>query len=642
MIQVLYVDDESGLLDIGKIHLERTGNFRVDTAESGPAALEMIQLKSYDAIISDYQMPEMDGIAFLKEIRSTFGDIPFILFTGRGREEVVIEALNSGADFYLQKGGDLQSQFVELAHKIRQAVHRRKAEDALRNNEERLRESENRFRAIFSCQQNGIIIIDPSDHRIVDVNPYMSNLIGLPEDQIIGKVCHTFVCPAEQGRCPITDLSQCVDNAERVLLTVDGRRVPVIKTVARITLGEKEYLTENIQDITERKRAEESLHESRRLMESIIDFLPDATFVVNNDREVIAWNRAMEKMTGIPKEEMIGQGDHAYTIPFYGDRREQLLDLIDCSDEDLEAKYTNIKRDGNTLNAETFSPALFGGMGAHIWVAGAPLFDEAGNRMGAIESIRDITERKCAKDALLKANRQLNLLSSITRHDINNKIMVILGYLNIAKTESNDPAMVEYIRQLESVTNAVQAQIEFTRVYQDLGSHESQWQALDLILPRSHMPDTVTLHADVPGVEVYAEPMLETVFFNLLDNSIRHGQHVTEIRVSSSRSGEGLTIVWEDDGAGIPDADKERIFERGFGKNTGLGLFLVREILSLTSISIQETGTPGKGAMFEMMVPEGGYRNGPGTGNPMTKKKIVLPDSRDQRSWVDGRPLKQL
>jgi len=256
MIQVLYVDDESGLLDIGRIYLERTGHFRVDTAESAPAALEMIQPKPYDAIISDYEMPEMNGIAFLKAVRSTFGDIPFILFTGRGREEVVIEALNSGADFYLQKGGDPKPQFIELAHSVRQAVQRRKAEGELRTNEERLQESENRFRAIFSCQQNGIIIIDPIDHRIVDVNPYMSNLIGLPEDQIIGKVCHAFVCPTEQGKCPITDLGQCLDNAERVLLTADGREVPVIKTVSQITLGEKDYLIENIYDITERKRAE--------------------------------------------------------------------------------------------------------------------------------------------------------------------------------------------------------------------------------------------------------------------------------------------------------------------------------------------------------------------------------------------------
>jgi signal transduction histidine kinase len=102
--------------------------------------------------------------------------------------------------------------------------------------------------------------------------------------------------------------------------------------------------------------------------------------------------------------------------------------------------------------------------------------------------------------------------------------------------------------------------------------------------------------------------MLEKVFFNLLDNSIRHGEHVTEIRVSSHLSAGNLVVVWEDNGIGIAADEKERIFERGFGKNTGLGLFLVQEILSLTGITIAETGEPGKGARFEMSVPDGQYR----------------------------------
>ena len=105
--------------------------------------------------------------------------------------------------------------------------------------------------------------------------------------------------------------------------------------------------------------------------------------------------------------------------------------------------------------------------------------------------------------------------------------------------------------------------------------------------------------------------MLEKVFFNLLDNAVRHGERVTQIRVSSRPSGEDLVIVWEDNGVGIPADHKERIFERGFGKHTGLGMFLVKEILSLTGIKVTETGEPGKGARFEILVPEGKFRTGP-------------------------------
>ena len=127
MYSVLYVDDEDILLGLCRFYLERIGDFTLDTASSAPEALEKIKNTPYDAIVSDYQMPGMNGIMFLKEVRSQFADIPFILFTGKGREEIVIEAIDNGADFYIQKGGDPASQFAELAHKIRNAVERRKA-----------------------------------------------------------------------------------------------------------------------------------------------------------------------------------------------------------------------------------------------------------------------------------------------------------------------------------------------------------------------------------------------------------------------------------------------------------------------------------------------------------------------------------
>ena len=131
MITVLYVDDEPALLEIGKLFLERPGTMRVDTIDSAQEALERIRSTQYDAVISDFQMPEMDGITFLKALRRENPTLPFIIFTGKGREEVVIEALNCGADHYLQKGGDMKSQFAELRHNIERAVDRKRAHDTI-------------------------------------------------------------------------------------------------------------------------------------------------------------------------------------------------------------------------------------------------------------------------------------------------------------------------------------------------------------------------------------------------------------------------------------------------------------------------------------------------------------------------------
>jgi signal transduction histidine kinase len=243
-----------------------------------------------------------------------------------------------------------------------------------------------------------------------------------------------------------------------------------------------------------------------------------------------------------------------------------------------------------------------------VEILASQVTDADGNLTGFRGVARDITDRRKAEDAIRRANRQLNLLGSITRHDALNKITGILGYLRLVSLKCSDPKALAFLKKTESSVVALRSQIEFTRIYQDLGSREPLWIELDTVMPRSQVPKTITFGADTPGICLYADMMLEKVFANLLDNSVRHGEHVTEIRVFSRREGTALVVVWEDNGTGIASAEKERIFERGVGKHTGLGLFLVREILALTGIAIRETGVPGSGARFEIMIPEGVYR----------------------------------
>ena len=194
-ISVLYVDDEPGLLEIGKIFLEKSGQFSVDIVTSAPDALAILATKTYDAILSDYQMPEMDGIEFLKSVRASGNTIPFLILTGRGREEIVIQALNEGANYYLQKGGKLVPQFTEIAHQIRHAVQERWAESDLRNLERREAD-------ILDFIEEPTFTIDMSG-QVTSWNRAIENLTGIPATEILGKGDREYAIPFFEKRLPI-------------------------------------------------------------------------------------------------------------------------------------------------------------------------------------------------------------------------------------------------------------------------------------------------------------------------------------------------------------------------------------------------------------------------------------------------------
>jgi len=611
MIPILLVDDEPALLEIAKIFIEREGGYQVTTCSSAFEAMKILENSQFTVIISDYEMPAMDGIEFLKKIRTVGNRTPFIIFTGRGREQVVIEAINYGADFYLQKGGDPKSQFADLRNMIQQAAKRLEAEEAFR-------------------------------------------------------------------------------------------------------------------------RSERQLYE-------IINFLPDATFAIDREGKIIAWNRAIEEMTGIPASKMLGKGDMEYALPFYGIRRKILIDLLFEKDEDIiRHYYSHIVRNGNGIIAET-EISLLRKKPTIVWAKATPFYDEHNNVIGAVESIRDITDLRQYEETIVEGknrfqeladqlpqgiyeidlqgsilyadhrtlgifgyprdsayrdynifrmlipeehsrarqgiratletrriqgnvytalrkdsttfpvwiftapivsddtvtgirgsiidlsgidladekvrkyndiveatNRKLYLLNSITRHDLQNQLTILNGALELAKTGTADE-LAEFLAMAEKAAAAMTKTISFTKEYQNIGVSEPIWQSLDDVVHRASesLPTTrVSLDIHVGKVRVFADHLLEKVFYNLFENALRHGgEPLTTIQVLAREDESGLLITVEDDGIGITRKDKEKIFERGIGQNTGLGLFLAREILSITGITLQETGIPGKGARFEICVP---------------------------------------
>ncbi len=316
MHTVLFVDDEPSELELGRLFLERGGQLRVVPFSSAPAALEALRDRPCDAIVSDYQMPGMDGISFLKAVRSEFGEIPFILFTGRGREEVAIAAINNGADFYVQKGGDLSAQYAELANGIRQAVLRRQAERNLRRGEEQ-------FRRLMDNAKDLVYRMSLPDGAYSFMSRASVDLTGYTPEEFYAEpgLLWRLIHPESQeyfqrmwddlvaGSVPMSYEFQIVDragqarwvNQRNVLVTGDDGRPVAIEAIAT--------------DVTPRKMAEQKLRLSEQRFRRLFEQIPLGIAVVGPDLRFQTVNPALCRMLGYAEEELVGRPFSSVTDP---------------------------------------------------------------------------------------------------------------------------------------------------------------------------------------------------------------------------------------------------------------------------------------------------------------------------------------
>ena len=256
---------------------------------------------------------------------------------------------------------------------------------------------------------------------------------------------------------------------------------------------------------------------------------------------------------------------------------------------------------------------LFHADGSLKWVeCTVTLVKGANGDVVALESVaRDITERMRYENALRQVNKKLNILSSITRHDVLNQLSVLVGWLQIATESEGSPDVLDCLQRCMDATSTIRTQLEFTEDYKRIGMKRPDWLDVDEVFKREVAGISVgglEIATDVEGLEVFADTMLERVFYNLVANTISHAGDAHNVRLSHRFEGDDLMVVYEDDGKGIPQKEKEMVFERGYGKGTGYGLYLAREVLSITGSDIRETGVEGEGARFEISVPKGNYR----------------------------------
>lgn len=300
MISILYVDDEPGLQDIVKIFLERSGNFKVDISGSAFDALNKLKGNGYDAIVSDFQMPGMDGIAFLKTIRSEYPHLPFIIFTGRGREGVAIDALNNGADFYLQKGSDIKPLFAELQNMIQKAVQRRQLEDALL-------ESETRYREFFTTSRDSVFITTP-DGRWIDFNDALVEMFRYGSRDELFQIPVTAVYAEEGARAAFHRIIQrqgCVKEHPVRGRKKDGTVFEALITTVpvRNADGSVKMFIGTIRDVTEQKRAEQALKESEEQYRILAENAPVGILTCDRNGHITYLNPKVLELLGSPSEE---------------------------------------------------------------------------------------------------------------------------------------------------------------------------------------------------------------------------------------------------------------------------------------------------------------------------------------------------
>ncbi|MEI6795644.1 MAG: histidine kinase N-terminal 7TM domain-containing protein [Methanomassiliicoccales archaeon] len=432
-----------------------------------------------------------------------------------------------------------------------------------------------------------IMIVEDSTGHIADVNGAALAFKGMGEQQLIGAAT-TTVFPELRLEGEIRTgmlIAPLTMNHGAQVQHFDCHRIPLEE-------GERGGTLYLLHDVTSRVHAEELLRESDRVSRELMEAAPFPVVIVDlASGGANYFNKWAEEQFLVSMERL---SEYAVS-DFY------------VNVEDRARLYQDIKKNGAVVDMEVLMRRTDG---HEFWALISARNIEYERRPCLFAAFKDITERRMAAQSLTRNNEKLKLMSSITRHDLTNNIMGMMGYIDLARRESDAGRRETQLRKARDMGTQAQGLLRFTRDYEEVGAEAPQWQVISDVIANAKGQlelGAVDLEIHTEGLMVCADVMLVKVFYNLMENSLRHGGDVTRISVISTRGPEGLIITYSDNGKGIREDEKTRIFERGFGSNTGMGLFLTRQVLSITNMTIKENGILGEGARFEILVPAGSY-----------------------------------
>ena len=483
------------------------------------------------------------------------------------------------------------------------------------DSERKVRRSEAFLKHVILDAREGIVAYD-CDLRCILWNTFMENLTGMPMEEVLGKHALDLIPSLKEAGVDLLlerALSGETVESSDIAIQIPGSEkqawVRLIYSTLYDTDGTIIGIIGIVQDTTARKVMEYALQttilqlmDSEEKYRSVFNAKNDPLLLVDTStRTILDLNNAASGLYGYSREEML-----TMSLMDLAAEPEKTEDLFVQQSSPQARMYHHRKKGGNVFPADISSAS----------------FDLKG-RSVLILSVRDLSSTQKIADALRLTNFKLNLLIGVTRHDVLNNLTVLVAYNDLLKNTISDTHVLDILDKQEKALHTIHTQIEFTKEYDDLGVKSPSWQNVCATASRAYSQfiNTISFSCETGSLEIYADPLLEKVFYNLFDNSFRYGEGITRIGIFCVKDGSDLVLFFGDDGLGVPHENKERIFARGFGNNTGLGLFLSREILAITHIAITETGEYKKGARFEFRIPEGSYRF-PGAEKAVTESGV--------------------
>jgi len=482
--------------------------------------------------------------------------------------------------------------------------------------EQELARSEEKYKSLVELAPDSIMTFDLKG-VITSINSASTRLSGYSKDELVGKhftkigVVRARDIPKYLQMLSSTLRGTVSKPFEVIYHHKDGTpRLGEVHVSFIKEMGKTVGLQAVMRDITESKKAGEALRESEQRFRCLVEDAFVSIAIANTKGQLTYVNKATADMLGYSQPEMVGQPFMNFLHPEdKGKVMRMFLKSILLRIRPRILEYRLVHKDGHVLNM----------------ISKPTKFVIEGKTVGFQATSVDISERHKTLEKLKVLNEKLGVVGKLTRHDIRNKLSAVTNNIFLAKqTLPNDHKALTYLGDIESVCQQSTRILDFAATYEKLGVEDLL--CLDVGKSVDEAVMLMQLHGvkvtnECHGLTVMADSLLRQLFYNLIDNSLRHGKKVSQIKVHYKEEKTELKLVYEDDGIGIPKAEKKKIFEKGY-KNTGYGLFMIKKMCEVYDWSIRETGTQSKGAQFTITIPKASISSK--TNDPTIQQPISL------------------